>query len=66
MMSCELKELEAARSEMREVRDFLKRADVKEALSGLNSDALFEVTFKAARATVRINNVIEHQLLETA
>lgn len=65
-MSRTLKELQAARSEMREVRDFLKRADVKAALSGLNSDALLEVTFKAARSTMRINNVIERQLLETA
>lgn len=65
-MSRELKELETARSEMRKVRDFLKRADVKAALSGLNSDALFEVTFKAARATYRVNKVIEQQRLETA
>ncbi|WP_172493476.1 hypothetical protein [Gluconobacter oxydans] len=66
-MSRELKELETARSEMREVRDFLKRADVKAALSGLNSDALFEVTFRASRSIVRINNVIERQQqLETA
>ncbi|MFT8484375.1 MAG: hypothetical protein ABF689_15475 [Gluconobacter cerinus] len=65
-MSRELKELETARSEMREVRDFLKRADVKAALSGLNSDDLFQATFKAARATGRIDKVIECQLLETA
>ncbi|KXU99261.1 hypothetical protein AD929_15830 [Gluconobacter potus] len=65
-MGHELKELETARSEMREVRDFLKRADVKAALSGLKSDALFEVTFKAVRATYRVNRVIEQQQLETA
>lgn len=65
-MSRQLKELQAARSEMRAVRDFLKRAEVKAALSGLNSDALFEHTFKAARATMRINSAIERQLLETA
>lgn len=57
-------ELEKALNEVQIVRDFLKRADVRNALVGLNTDDLFGATRSASRAALRLSQEIEVRSLE--
>ncbi|MFT9298576.1 MAG: hypothetical protein ABF542_10765 [Gluconobacter sp.] len=59
-------ELDKALSEVQIVRDFLKRADVRSALSGLNTDDLFGATYSASRAAIRLSHEIKARSLEAA
>lgn len=59
-------ELNKALKEVQIVRDFLKRADVRSALSGLNTDDLFAATYSASRAAIRLSHEIKARSLEAA
>lgn len=59
-------EMNKALNEVKIVRDFLKRADVRSALSGLNTDDLFRATYSASRAAIRLSHEIKARSLEAA
>ena len=59
-------ELEKALNEVQIVRDFLRRADVRSALAGLNTDDLFGATYSASRAAIRLSHEIKTRSLEAA
>ncbi|MFT9381104.1 hypothetical protein [Gluconobacter sp. P5B12] len=59
-------ELNKALNEVKIVRDFLKRADVRSALAGLNTDELFGATYSASRAAIRLSHEIKARSLEAA